>query len=177
MSLRGGQLSSCACLPKEESAFYGAQYEYRVIAGQSDAGDAFRERDRGLLIAFLPVVYMDDRLVCLRSENVILANGQAFRCCGAFLEDCSLLGEWLEFVDEDGCIFRHARRRRLLWHAYRGDEPFRQHHTRLRNGPGCMNICRLLCEFSLSASAAFPRLRPLSRSTSRLSSQNTPANI
>ena len=57
------------------------------------------------MIALVPVVYMHDSLLGLRSIDMRLAHCKAVLCSRALLERLPYAGQWLQFIDEDADIF------------------------------------------------------------------------
>lgn len=66
------------------------------------------ERYNSLLIALLPAVYMYNRLLGLRGEDVRTAYSNAILSSRALLEDISLRRQRLEFVYEDALVLGNA---------------------------------------------------------------------
>jgi hypothetical protein len=88
--------------------------------------DALWEGHNGFLVALLPAVHVHNRLLRLRSEYMGAAHSDAIWRSSTLLEDMSLGGQWLVFVDENACVLGDAcirlRRRR-----YGGYKVFGQH--------------------------------------------------
>jgi hypothetical protein len=113
-------------LPHQYASALGTQQQNRILRGKRDAVDAFRKGHNRLLVALVPAVHVHNRLLRLRSEYVRVAHSNAVWRSSTLLENMSLAGQWLVFVDENARVFGDARvwlRRR----RYRGYEVFRQH--------------------------------------------------
>lgn len=113
-------------LPRQYAPTLSTQQQHSILRGKCNAVDALWEGHNGFLVALLPAVYVHNCLLRLRSEYVRAAHGNAIRRSSTLLEDMSLGGQWLVFVDEnarvlgDTCV--RLRRRR-----YGGYKVFGQH--------------------------------------------------
>lgn len=93
-----------------------------------------RKGHNSFLVALLPVIYVDDGLLSLRGENVRAAYSDAILSSRALLQDLSLRGQGLEFVDEDPLVLSDAGIR-LRGARNGGHKLFGEHRRR------CVRVC------------------------------------
>src|SRR5690242_21381804 len=95
-------------LPSQNSSTLSAQQQYGILRCERNAVNPLRKRHNSLLVTFLAAVYVDDRFLGLRGENVRAAHSNAVLSSRALLEHMSLRGQRLKFVNKYPLIFGNA---------------------------------------------------------------------